>query len=390
MASSSDCVGSMSEPLRTEMQAALSVRTGLGKWIVALAVLLVLGIAGIATMVWLAITINPVALLIGAIVAMLPVPLYLLLAIWLDRFEMEPLYLMGLAFGWGATAAVFISLLFNGLNSVIVESLFGSEVAMLMTPILSAPIVEEFAKAIILFAIYYWKYDEFDGIVDGVVYASLVGLGFAMTENILYYGAALTWGVGALAITFIARGVISPFSHSLFTSMTGIGLGIRRHARRPLASWAPLGGFALAVAAHMMWNGSLFVVGDPPWLWFITVYPGVMVPTFIGLLVVVYLSLCREGDIVRKYLRPEVEDGIIHTSDYVQLCRIGGRLRASLQAFGRWGPGGLWRRWRFHQVASELAFCRHRHEKDESCRDPAREQSYRNELLRIYQSFSDE
>ena len=31
---------------------------------------------------------------------------------------------------------------------------------------------------------------EFDGIVDGIVYAGLVAAGFAFTENILYFGRA--------------------------------------------------------------------------------------------------------------------------------------------------------------------------------------------------------
>jgi len=57
--------------------------------------------------------------------------------------------------------------------------------------VISAPIVEESAKAFILFVLFFWKKDEFDGIVDGIVYAGMVGLGFAMTENILYYGRAV-------------------------------------------------------------------------------------------------------------------------------------------------------------------------------------------------------
>ena len=35
---------------------------------------------------------------------------------------------------------------------------------------------------------------EFDGVVDGVVYAGLVAAGFAFTENILYFGARVRGG----------------------------------------------------------------------------------------------------------------------------------------------------------------------------------------------------
>ena len=42
----------------------------------------------------------------------------------------------------------------------------------------------------------------------------MAGLGFAMTENIVYYGRALVGGgVGVLTFTIILRGMVAPFSH---------------------------------------------------------------------------------------------------------------------------------------------------------------------------------
>ena len=61
---------------------------------------------------------------------------------------------------------------------------------------ISAPIVEESGKAFILFVFFFWKADEFDGVVDGIVYASMAALGFAMTENIQYYGKAVAQEAG--------------------------------------------------------------------------------------------------------------------------------------------------------------------------------------------------
>ena len=58
----------------------------------------------------------------------------------------------------------------------------------------------------------------------------MVGLGFAMTENILYYGRAVERRPEDLKVVFILRGMASPFSHPLFTSMTGIGLGWARQS----------------------------------------------------------------------------------------------------------------------------------------------------------------
>ena len=40
-------------------------------------------------------------LILGIIMAILPVPIYIALALWLDRMEPEPPQLLALAFGWG-------------------------------------------------------------------------------------------------------------------------------------------------------------------------------------------------------------------------------------------------------------------------------------------------
>ena len=65
-----------------------------------------------------------------------------------------------------------------------------------------------------LYAIYRWRRHEFDGVLDGIVYAGMVGLGFAFTENVLYYGRTALEGGDVLAATFFVRGVMAPFAHS--------------------------------------------------------------------------------------------------------------------------------------------------------------------------------
>ena len=55
-----------------------------------------------------------------------------------------------------------------------------------------APIVEEAVKGAFLVGLLIFRRREFDGIVDGIVYAGLVAAGFAFTENILYFGRAFT------------------------------------------------------------------------------------------------------------------------------------------------------------------------------------------------------
>src|SRR6185369_267543 len=86
--------------------------------------------------------------------------------------------------------ATFFAFLLNTTSQGVVGALSNASAGEAFAAVISAPIVEETGKAFILFIFFFWKKDEFDGVVDGIVYASLSALGFAMTENVLYYGKA--------------------------------------------------------------------------------------------------------------------------------------------------------------------------------------------------------
>ena len=302
---------------------------------------------------------GPVGLMIGLIAATLPVPVYVGLALWIDRYESEPLWMLATAFFWGALVAVFLALLFNTASSEVVAVLTESKATgEAFGAVISAPLVEESAKAIILLIFFFAKRDEFDGVVDGIVYAAMVGLGFAMTENIQYYGrAAFSEGPGLTGV-FILRGTVAPFSHPLFTSFTGIGLGLARQSRNTFVKLIlPVLGFAMAIALHAIWNGSIVLFGG---VGFVIAYLGIMVPTFAIILIVIGFALRREGQIVREYLVKDVQGGIFTPDEYNRLGTIRGRMGANFNALTRGGLGH-WRASRqFHQTASELAFHRSR------------------------------
>jgi hypothetical protein len=221
----------------------------------------------------------------------------------------------------------------------------------------SAPFVEEALKAAILLHFYRARRDEFDGPVDGVIYAAMVGLGFAFAENVDYYGRALQAGGSAgLALLFTLRGMIAPFSHPLFTSMTGLGLGIARQSKsRAAAIAAPVAGFAAAVALHALWNA-----GASAGLFFFVIYALIMLPALAVLLVIVGVSLKFEGRAIQAHLAPEAATGLLTAAEYASLCSVRGRMHASATAF-RQGGLAAWRaRHAFHRAASELAFLRKR------------------------------
>ncbi len=52
---------------------------------------------------------------------------------------------------------------------------------------------------------------EIDGVMDGIVYAGWVGLGFAVAEDFLYF--AMAHEEGQLAGVFIVRALLTPFAH---------------------------------------------------------------------------------------------------------------------------------------------------------------------------------
>jgi RsiW-degrading membrane proteinase PrsW (M82 family) len=331
-----------------------------------------------------------VELMIGMVCAIIPVPIYVMLLLWIDRYESEPLWMLSTTFLWGALVAILIALVFNtGVEIIAMIATHSEEVASHVGAVISAPIVEESAKALILFIFFFWKKDEFDGIVDGIVYAGMVGLGFAMTENILYYGRAIDKGPEMLRGVFILRGMAAPFSHPLFTSMTGIGLGWSRQSRNGFVKFAmPMIGFVVAILMHATWNGSA-AFGDG--IGFFVIYFLVMGPAFVVILMVIHFSLRREGRIVREFLYPDYTSGFFDQREYERLCTIRGRMGMSWDALWSRGFSGWRLRMRCNQMASELAFHRSRVARGIG-RDPqaaqAREASYRSGLEQLRQQIA--
>src|SRR5438309_3714550 len=302
---------------------------------------------------------GPVEMIIGLICASLPVPIYVMLLLWIDRYESEPLWMLATAFFWGALVAVFIALILNTFNERVVAVATNSlHVARNFGAVISAPLVEESAKAFIVLVLFLFKKDEFDGIIDGIIYAGMVGLGFAMTENVLYYGRAVQGGTDALRFVFILRGMAAPFSHPLFTSMTGIGLGWSRQSNHGFIKVvAPVLGFMFAIFLHGTWNATATYGGAAG---FFAGYFLIMGPAFIITLMVIFFSLRREGRIVRQFLYPDYQRGFFDPLEYEKLSTIRGRMGMSWNAMMTNGFSGWRARRRYNQIASELAFHRSR------------------------------
>ena len=325
--------------------------------VLALVALFIALFLGLLVLLLIGIETGPVALVLGFLTATIPVPLYIALVLWIDRYESEPLWMLAIAFFWGAFVATFAAFFLNTTFQLIVSAVANASAGEAFAAVVSAPIVEESGKALILFIFFFWKKDEFDGVIDGVVYASLAALGFAMSENILYYGKAAAMGGGqALTATFILRGFFAPFSHPLFTSLTGIGLGLARQSTNlGIKIITPIIGLLMAMFMHSLWNGSAVFGGG---IVFILIYILVMIPAFFIMLIVISFALRREGQIVREFLVVDQQRGFLTQEEYQQLGSIIGRMGSSFNALSSSGYKAWRARMRFNQLASELAFHR--------------------------------
>ena len=327
--------------------------------VLAMVAILIAVFLGLLVLLLIGIETGPIALMLGFVTATIPVPIYIALVLWIDRYEAEPLWMLATAFFWGAFIATFLAFLLNTASGSIIALLTNAEAGEAFAAVVSAPIVEEIGKALILFIFFFLRKDEFDGVVDGIVYASMAALGFAMSENILYYGkAAATGGGEALTATLIVRGFFAPFSHPLFTSLTGIGLGLARQSTNiGVKLITPIIGLLMAIFMHSLWNASAVIGGGGI---FIIIYALVMVPSFFIMLIVISLALRREGQVVREFLVMDFDRGFFTPEEYKQLCSIAGRMGSSFNALTQSGVKGWRARMRFNQLASELAFHRSR------------------------------
>ena len=264
-----------------------------------------------------------VALLLAAV----PVPLVAAILIRLDRFEPEPTRLLVRTFLWGAGAATFVAIALNSL----VEVVAGSDAS----AVVSAPVVEESAKALALIFVIRRRPGFLDGVHDGIVYAAWVALGFATVENVLYYvQAGVDGGWSEMTATFALRGLLVPLCHPIFTAMTGIGLGVaiwRRWGRVGLVLGF-LGGLACAIALHAIWNGAS--VAGASGIAYLVVY---LPLGAIGIALMVG-GARRERRILRTGLEPEVALGTIAEPEFRLLGGRGrerGRQRRRARRAGR-------------------------------------------------------
>ncbi len=324
---------------------------------VVVAVLVALGGAGMLLV--LALSGAPRTMVMATVLATVPVVPLVGCYLWLDRYEPEPRRLLAAGLLWGGFVATAVAIVVQGIGGIFVGLSDETSLAVV------APVTEEATKGAFLLLLLWWRRAELDGVLDGLVYAGMVGIGFAFVENILYLAAAYNGtdgngpgGTTALTTTFVVRCLFSPFAHPFFTSFTGIGVGIAVASRtRTMRVIAPLSGYLCAVTAHGLWNGSTLYGGGN----FLLVYLVLMAPAFLGAVGFAVWARRSERRMLASALDDAARRGLIPGTDIGWVVDLAARRQSRAFAKRTGGDAGVHAMRDYQQAVIELGFLHSRY-----------------------------
>jgi RsiW-degrading membrane proteinase PrsW (M82 family) len=298
------------------------------------------------------------AFLAAVLLSFAPALFYATVVYQLDRFEKEPKHLLGGVFLWGAVVAVVAAVVAQVILAGAFHAITGSKGATsLAGATLFAPITEEALKAFAVFIVFAVFRHEFDSVLDGIVYAGVVALGFAATENVLYLyneGYAKGGAPGLMGLFFL-RVVMGAWDHPFYTAFTGIGLALCRLAPSLAVKLVmPVTGYVVAVFFHGLHNGLAAVL------------PGRRGALALLLLVdwsgwafmaaIIVWAFLREKRLMTSELAEEVDRGTLTAAQYRTATSAWSQTGARLGALG---SGRMRATHRFYHLLGELAHKKH-------------------------------
>ncbi|NWG35036.1 MAG: PrsW family intramembrane metalloprotease [Chloroflexi bacterium] len=282
------------------------------------------------------------------------VPMFVFAAFvyWLDRYEKEPKLLLGAAFLWGVVIAGGGAYILNTAFGIGVYILTGSVgAADFSTTSIIAPIIEEALKGLAVLVVFLMFRNEFDSVLDGIVYGGITAMGFAAIENVLYIyrNGFLESGWQGFWALVIIRVLLVGWMHPFFTAFTGIGLAVARISKNMLVKiLAVPAGYTVAVLAHSFHNtfSSLVGGGGGFLLGLLADYAG-----YAFMLGFIIWMIAHERNLLKRQLAEEVTSGAISQKQYntaISFFQTGAHLSAL-------SAGNFRATKRFYQVLGELA-----------------------------------
>ncbi|MFI6816485.1 PrsW family intramembrane metalloprotease [Nonomuraea sp. NPDC050328] len=295
---------------------------------------------------------------LALVLAVAPLPVLLAAVLALDRLEPEPRLNLVYAFTWGGGVAVVLTLVIQSMGEAAISGTVDQSVLDGLGTVVFAPVIEEALKGSVLIPLLLRRRREIHGLTDGIIYASMAGLGFGAVENVGYYVMNYTEnGAGAAAGLFVFRGLIAPLGHPVYTSMIGLGVAYAVTRRGPGRFAAVPLGYLAAVLLHGMWNG-MATLGSLPGL--AAVYLVLM--GLIGLLIAITVRerrrlVARMGPVLAGYL----PTGLVTPQDITMLGSLPARRDARRWA-KRTGYGRAMAD--YQQAATELVLVHERAERE--------------------------
>jgi len=315
----------------------------------------IIGLGTIAGLILLLVTAaDPGGTALGFALSTVAMALVLLCYLWLDRWEPEPPRLLILAFLWGASVAVLLSVVFEHM----IEQTFGGggDKPSFVTVAVAAPVIEEAAKGLFLLLMMTGRRrNELNTLTDCLVYAGFTAVGFAWLENIFYIASGETLPT-SLAVAGM-RLLIGPFAHPLFTTMTGIGVYFALKQRGVGAKvGCVLLGYLGAVLMHGLWNGSALFGAKT----YLGVYVLWMMPVFALAITLAVASRRREQQIIAGKLPGMVAERLLTPVEATWLHSLKSRKAAAQIAHRYGGRPAASAVKRFVMQVVELAYVRDR------------------------------
>lgn len=204
------------------------------------------------------------------LLAIAPVFIIILYIFLKDKYEKEPKRLLFYNFLLGAIVSIVITTILY----VIIEMVFpkpddSSVFDQFIKAFFIVGFVEELSKYIIV-RYYAQPHKEFDEPLDGIVYAVLVSMGFAATENIMYVLEGGTQVALLRAFTAVP-------AHATFAILMGYFMGKAKFSKNK--TLLNLTGLLLAVLFHGAYDFFLFIDFIPG------IWTGAFISLFIGILI---------------------------------------------------------------------------------------------------------
>ncbi len=241
--------------------------------------------------------------LASIIAAILPMLFYLIIVWRLDKYEREPFVFVITHFFWGAFGAILLGIVGTmALGFITHTNGIANDLSDKINTIIFAPFTEEIAKGV--FLLWSSRSKKFDNITDGFVYGSAIGLGFGMTENLMYFSTYTDNAFSWLYLVII-RSLFSAVMHAISTGTFGAFIGMALLSRNMIKNSFPYIGLCIAFLIHFTWN---FTVS------FNNTY--LLGFLFMIILIASYLLLFRrslnnEKEIIQNELKEESNNGLL-------------------------------------------------------------------------------